>query len=340
MTILLAFSLALADPPAGWKSLDAPDLSFRVAVPAKTVRTGTRSRTFRSGRVSFRVQLAYAVTADGLTLTAESLNLAGPEARGLKPDDLHNLVANGDTQDGWQVGLIQPAGTGATYTATKGADTRRVQMTGGKSRLFILTATGAAVGPAADTFFDSLTPTPERVGKDKPGDAKPGEAKPDDAKPAKPPAPAGDAPEWTTDPAKMVAPDTPLAGTLLGGPFAVEKAELRGGVLTVRQGAGFHPDAAALVFLFLGADSPAGKTYLVGGRGKQPGTSPHVHLKRLAPGEKLPGGDAMTGDFGLRLEFGPARAGKIPGKLYLCCPDKGKGETSIAGRFEIAWPAR
>ena len=353
--MLLAFAVfALAEPPPpGWKVVAAADQSFEVLVPDKTSRTGTRSRTLRRGGVSARVQVTYAVTPDGLTLAAESLALGGPGLKGLATDDLYKLVADADVDDGWRVGPIKGGGAaglpGATYTATNGTESKRVQLAGTKSRLYILSATGpadAVKGAVAEQFLTSLTPTPERAKEaapdkptaDKPADPKPGFAKPP-GKGKKPAAPAGDVPEWLTDPAKMVAPDGPVHGVIKGKPFTVEKVELRAGRLSVRSGSGFFPDAEASVFLFSN-ESPAGQMFLVGGRKATSGHTPHIHLKRMDPGDTLPHTDIVSSDYGLRLEFGPVRNGKIAGKLYLCCPDGGKGETSIAGKFEADWQGR
>jgi hypothetical protein len=134
----------------------------------------------------------------------------------------------------------------------------------------------------------------------------------------------------------MTAPDKPAAGKLLGGDFKIEKAELGGGVLKLRQGKEFFADAEVIIFLFLKpGESVESKSYQVAADDKG-GEKPHVYIKRIPPGEKLPAGPGFTSGYAMKLEFGKAKEGKIPGKIYVCLPDEQK--SFVAGTFTIEAP--
>jgi hypothetical protein len=149
-------------------------------------------------------------------------------------------------------------------------------------------------------------------------------------------APAADppAPGWTDDLSKMKAPDKPASGKLLGGDFKVENAQLGGGrVLTLRQGKEFLPDAAVIIFLGLNpGDTLEGKKFEVAVT-DEVGKPPHIHVRRMPPGEKQPQASAFVSGYAMKLEFGKAQGGKIPGKIYLCMPDDQK--SYVAGTFTV-----
>lgn len=142
-------------------------------------------------------------------------------------------------------------------------------------------------------------------------------------------------PEWTLDLDKMKAPEAPVSGKVGGNPFKAEKVAFDKFVTTVtfRQGKNFFPDEAITLFLFLKqGESPEGKTFEVDAK-KEAGLHPHVHLQQTAAGEKLPKTDIYTSDYSLKLTFGKAKDGKIPGTIYLSLSDKAK--SVIAGSFEM-----
>ncbi|MFO0969398.1 MAG: hypothetical protein U0793_27900 [Gemmataceae bacterium] len=141
--------------------------------------------------------------------------------------------------------------------------------------------------------------------------------------------------EWTDDIARMRYPDAPAAGKVLGQGFRVDAAKLEvSGALTLSQGGGFFPDAAVIVFLKPGA-AIEGKTFEI--RKETPAPErPPVHLKRIPPGGKLPAGPAFVLGYALKLEFGTAKGGFIPGKIYLCCPDEGR--SVVTGTFMLKQP--
>ena len=140
---------------------------------------------------------------------------------------------------------------------------------------------------------------------------------------------------WTLDLDKMKVPDKPAAGKWMGGDFAVEKVQLNpGGVLILRQGKEFFADADAKIFLFLKqGESLEGKSYVIGATSKPGESRPHVHFARKGPGDKLPKGSSTVNGYAMRLEFGKAKDGKLPGQIYLCLPDADK--SYVAGTFVL-----
>ena len=329
-----------ADPPAppdGWKVMTGTDQSFQAFVPAKTSRTGTRSRTFRSGRLSFKVQLAYATLPDGLTLTAEAINLGGAAVRGAKADDVYKMIADGDREDGYTVSDLTPtrAGglAGAAFTSTKGAETRKVVLAGGRPRVYALTATAndpaLVAGKTADTFFNSLALTPEKAAalRDK--------QKADAAKGAEDAALAeadGTAPAWTLDPAKMTIPDKRAFGRVLGKPFVVSRAELFADAQLTLYGTPAGKAKADSVWVVL---SPLNKGKLAGQSfdvAPVRAGGPTVSLTLEAAGDQK-----RRAEFGprpaMKLEFGQPAGNRMLVKLYLCCDDKDK--TVIAGTVDV-----
>src|SRR5262249_19659331 len=88
------------------------------------------------------------------------------------------------------------------------------------------------------------------------------------------------------------------------------------------------------VFIFVPVKSAAvleGKTYEFGpdDKGNRPRPAIHVHVHSIKP----PVGVAFSTSYALRLEFGKEHKGDVPGRLYLCLPDK--GQSFIAGTFTV-----
>ncbi len=149
---------------------------------------------------------------------------------------------------------------------------------------------------------------------------------------AKPPA-DWKGPQWTTDLAKMKAPDGPASGWVMGGDFKVEEATFTPGTgsMTLRQGKPFQP--GAYLTLQLGFQKTLadleGKTITV--NGKQPIQGMILaHLGRTPEGQKLPKIQMFT-EYTMKLEFGKGEGLKLPGMIYICLPDEAK--SVIAGKF-------
>jgi hypothetical protein len=141
--------------------------------------------------------------------------------------------------------------------------------------------------------------------------------------------------EWTTDLAKMKAPDAPVAGTVMGGAFKLDvvRHDITG-ALTLKQGKDVFGDASVIIFLPIKkSDELAGQKFDIETTGVDIGKRPHVHMNRRLNPKDLPKGAAFIEGYAMRLEFGEKKDGKIPGKIYLSMPDDAK--TVIAGTFAV-----
>jgi hypothetical protein len=134
---------------------------------------------------------------------------------------------------------------------------------------------------------------------------------------------------WVQDLTQAPIPSAPARGAIDGEPFNIERVTLENDVLTLRQGTGVFADHEFSLVLFMNGRSPAGRNFQV-----RPDTSLgalHVHMKRLAKGQKLPQIQSFMNGYSLRLEFGERVGNEIPGRIYLCLPDPAK--SYVAGTF-------
>jgi predicted RNA-binding Zn-ribbon protein involved in translation (DUF1610 family) len=141
---------------------------------------------------------------------------------------------------------------------------------------------------------------------------------------------------WALDLTKAPFPETTAAGSVHGSGFLCEKAIVRGGLLSLSQGKAWPWDLGVALNLFASRDEElSGKTLQV-----DPGQprSPTVVLRWKEAGEQ-PATETITGGYALRLVFGGATNGRMPGKIYICLPDAEK--SVVAGTFdaEIRKPA-
>jgi hypothetical protein len=142
--------------------------------------------------------------------------------------------------------------------------------------------------------------------------------------------------EWTTDVTKMKIPNAPVSGHIGGRKFKADRVEYRSSLtqLTLRQGKDFFADDELSIFLFLKKDeSPFGKTFVFGPKEAAMLRAPHIYKSQRHSKDKAPKTtDFLDGGYALKLEFGKAKEGRVPGKIYVCLPDKEK--SVIAGTFE------
>jgi hypothetical protein len=134
-----------------------------------------------------------------------------------------------------------------------------------------------------------------------------------------PPAPKPPGPEFPVHAPK---------GQLLGKAFAVDKAVFSEGALVLRQAQG-------------GVEL---RIYLPGNKWETPtdkkfkfenatGTDvPRVHVSWKEEGKTEPTYQEFSEKYSLKLEFGPEKDRKLPGKIKLTLPDEGK--SMVAGTFE------
>jgi hypothetical protein len=124
-------------------------------------------------------------------------------------------------------------------------------------------------------------------------------------------------------------PLSPTAGRINGLNFICQRATLTGGTLNLRQGERWPPDVGVTIYLTAArGEDLAGQT--IAFAADQTG-GPRV-LLRWKDAAQQPMTASLRNGYNLRLEFGPAANGQMPGKIYLCSGDG--GVTCIAGTFE------
>ena len=143
-----------------------------------------------------------------------------------------------------------------------------------------------------------------------------------------------DAPVWTADISKVVAPKKPAIGKLHGEVFSLERAEIQNGVLVLRQGKDFFPDLEFKLFLFVDSTSKLeGRSLEIVDEENPPVKNiPHVYISWKPDAKGLPKTKTWTGDYVIRLQFGQVRNGRLPGDIYLCLPDL--KQSFVAGTFD------
>lgn len=124
--------------------------------------------------------------------------------------------------------------------------------------------------------------------------------------------------------------EKPAVGKVDGKDFKVEKAILENGILKLRQGDDFFPDLAFTIFLFGQSEKLDGKKIIV--KPSEDANTAHIHRSRLIEKDGLPKVEVFTEKFAMRLEFGTAKDGIIPGKIHLRLPDE--AGSFVAGTFE------
>jgi hypothetical protein len=337
---ILALPLALpaaqsTAPPAGWKEFTSNDQSFTVWLPDKGGRNSTRDRTTTSRGVQLKLSLVEfeakggpVFNVTGVVLPAQyaaknSLKQRLELLRDAFVDDVKGKV-DGEKE------VEQSGLKGKEYAIQAAEKQARVRVFAKGARVFRIAVTGTkdqVEAADANTFLESfkLAAKPADAGAAKAADPAKG---PD----AKPPA-GGIAPEWTSDLAKMAFPEGAAAGKVSGKDFKLESAKLEGNVLTLRQGKGFFPDLAVLIFLFPKAgETVFGKTYEIS-KSDAANLRPHIHVERMDPGQKLPMTKVYINEYVMKLELGMPKNGVATGKIYMCVADPGR--TVVAGTFEV-----
>ena len=142
------------------------------------------------------------------------------------------------------------------------------------------------------------------------------------------PAPSGTF--WTMDLAKAVVPNGTAGGTVHGNGFLCEKAILQGGTLSLRQGKVWPPDLGVSIHLFATqAEDLNGKTLIV--RPDRPPPVPAITV-RWKDEQKQPASAHIDSGYAMRVVFGQASDGRMPGTIYIALPDESK--SFAAGSFE------
>ena len=133
-------------------------------------------------------------------------------------------------------------------------------------------------------------------------------------------APPANDTNWTLTLDEAVIPNAPVAGRIHGQDFIVERAAYQNGALILRQGTR-GPVESGVIISFSGAqpEALAGQTINVSADTEK---AAPVSL-RWKDANGVQKGNYDVG-YALRLEFGAAAMGRLPGKIYLCTPDAEK----------------
>lgn len=130
--------------------------------------------------------------------------------------------------------------------------------------------------------------------------------------------------------ALLVPSSTPAAGQIAGLPFTVEKATLKDGILTLRQGSEFFADREVAIFLFLKkGESPVGRKWEI--TESKDLNNPHVHFSWRDAGQSLPKTRILMNDYRLHLEFLPGKNGAVNGRIALSAA--GPQHSRVSGTF-------
>jgi hypothetical protein len=135
---------------------------------------------------------------------------------------------------------------------------------------------------------------------------------------------------WSLNLANQKFPDAVAAGQIRGSGFQCERAVLQGGNLSLRQGKTWPPDLGISIALFAKqGEELSGKSVEVSADRQPP--VPRVVLRW-----KDENGQPLSHNFqsgnALKLQFGEAASGRMPGRIYLCFPDDSK--SVVAGAFD------
>jgi hypothetical protein len=183
-------------------------------------------------------------------------------------------------------------------------------------------------GTAAYIYRDRLFPA-------KPDSSKMAGNTPGQPKPKPPPPPKVEYAiptnvAWSLELTNIVIPEGAAVGSIHGSGFFCEGATLQGGALTLRQGRSGPPDLGITIRLFAEqGEQLSGKTIVIEADREPP--LPKVTLRwkderQEAKTENINDGYAM------KLAFGQAQNGRMPGKIFISLPDTAK--SFIAGTFE------
>ena len=145
----------------------------------------------------------------------------------------------------------------------------------------------------------------------------------------KTPPPAPPQIGWTLELTNAAIPDTPVAGKIHGSVFAYDRAALVGGLLLIGQGVAPPYDLGFGVdFVARQGEELSGRTVEV--TPNQPG-APRVGW-RWKDEQQQPVTQIISNGYLLKVAFGQASNGRMPGKIYICLPDADK--SYAAGTFD------
>lgn len=134
---------------------------------------------------------------------------------------------------------------------------------------------------------------------------------------------------WTLELSEATIPEATAVGSIHGSGFYCERATLQGGHLTLRQGRSGPADLGITVQLFAQqGEELAGKSVEIPPERAPP--LPKIVLRWKDDQQKAVTRNIPSG-YALRVSFGDAANGHIPGKIYIALPDENK--SFVAGTF-------
>jgi DNA-directed RNA polymerase subunit RPC12/RpoP len=134
---------------------------------------------------------------------------------------------------------------------------------------------------------------------------------------------------WTMDLSEASIPEATAVGSIHASGFYCERATLQGGHLTLRQGRSGPADLGITVQLFAHeGEELSGKTVEI-----QPDRAPPLPkiVLRWKDEQQKAATRNINNGYALKVAFGEAASGRIPGKIYISLPDENK--SFVAGTF-------
>jgi DNA-directed RNA polymerase subunit RPC12/RpoP len=138
---------------------------------------------------------------------------------------------------------------------------------------------------------------------------------------------------WTLDFSDVKFPEDPVGGSIHHRAFTLNRASITGSNLTLRVGRTGPMELGVNIYFFNHLpEELGGKTAEV-----KPADSPAprvvLHWK---DSDRV--SETFRGGYALKVEFGPAANGALPGKIFLCLPDDSKSWIAGTFRAEIHKP--
>lgn len=134
---------------------------------------------------------------------------------------------------------------------------------------------------------------------------------------------------WSLSLTNVEIPDEVAKGAIHGSGFVCERATLQGGSLSLRQGKNWPPDLAVnIVFFAKLGEELSQKTIEITPDRAPPIPKVSIRWKEGQKGmfQNIPPG------YALKIVFGEAANGRMPGRLYIALPDEEK--SFVAGTFD------
>jgi len=225
-----------------------------------------------------------------------------------------------------QVGKPRPVGTanGEQLAADHSADHRK-SLIATIALVVVVGAAGGATFAFRDKIFKSNRDQTDGVGKNALASAPPKIY----------PIPTNI--NWTMDLSEAPIPEAAAVGSIHASGFFCERATLQGGHLTLRQGRSGPADLGITVQLFAQqGEELSGKTVEIKPDRVPP--LPKIVLQWKDEQQKAVRKTFSNG-YALKVAFGDAASGRIPGRIYISLPDENK--SFVAGTFnaEIRKPS-